>query len=338
MMPELRQDMTTKEWVVFAKERARRPEDFKRAAQQDLLLPHADSCPFCPGNEAMTISEVYRQPSTHELHNADWGVRVVPNLFPALINRGGLARISEGTLFHRLDGVGQHEVVIETPRHNRFVHDMTHDEVVAIIDAYRARFRVLRKDSRFKVILIFKNHGRAAGTSLEHPHSQIIATPVVPAYIRTKYEIATSYFDDTERCIYCDVVHEEIRLQRRVVLLTDAFVAFHPFASRAPFETWIAPLKHRSSFGQITDTEAADFAHVLFVVLKKMRKSLGNPDFNYVIHTAPLADEDKSYYLWHMQIMPRLLTPAGFELGSGMSINTALPEETAEFMRNAHVS
>ncbi len=336
-MPEIRQDVTTKEWVIFAKERAKRPEDFKRDLNRPRPDPFVDRCPFCPGNESMTMTEVYRQPSPAVIPDGAWGVRVVPNLFPALIDRGGLSRIAEGNLFHHLDGVGRHEVIIESPVHNRFLFDMANEEVEAVVDAYRARFGQLREDGRFKVILIFKNHGRDAGTSLEHPHSQIIAAPVVPAHIRNKYEIATAYFDDTERCIYCDVVHEELKLQKRVVLVTGLFVAFHPFASRSPFETWIAPLRHSSSFGRITDEEATDFAAVLRIILKRLHVGLGSPDFNYVIHTAPLNDEDKPYYLWHMQIIPRLTTPAGFELGSGMSINTALPEETAEFMRSIEV-
>lgn len=338
MMPEIRQDVTTKEWVIFAKERAKRPEDFRKDLDREAQKPFVDSCPFCRGNEGMTISELYRQPLPHDLDGAEWGLRVVPNLFPALVSEGSLSRTVEGKMFHRLDGVGQHEVVVETPIHNRFLFDMDDQEVLAVVDAYRARFARLRQEERFKVIIIFKNHGKAAGTSIEHPHSQIIATPVVPTHIRSKYEIATAYFDDTERCIYCDVVREEIKLQTRIVMLTESFAVFHPFASQAPFETWIAPLKHKSSFGRITDEEAADFAAVLRIVLRKMYIGLGNPDFNYVIHTAPLTDEDKDYYLWHLQIMPRLTMPAGFELGSGMSINTALPEETAEFMRSVHVS
>ena len=335
-MPEIRQDVTTREWVIFATERAKRPDDFKRTVDRSAQKLFMANCPFCPGNEDMTIREVYRQ--SVERGSTEWRLRVVPNLFPALEGEGSLSRFTEGALFHRLDGVGRHEVVIETPIHNQFLFDMDESEVLAVINAYRNRFAELRQDKRIKVILIFKNHGKAAGTSIEHPHSQIIATPVVPAHIRNKYEIATAYFDDTERCIYCDVVHEEMRLKTRIIHTTDLFVAFHPFASRSPFETWIAPLRHRSSFGNINDEEAADFARVLQIVLKKIYIGLGNPDFNYVIHTAPLSDEEKRYYLWHMQILPRLITTAGFELGSGMSINTALPEEAAEFMRGIHVN
>lgn len=334
-MPEIRQDVTTREWIIFATERAKRPDDFRRTVDKHTSKLFMANCPFCPGNEDLTGREVYRE--SLETESTEWRLRVVPNLFPALVGEGSLNRVVEGALFHRMDGIGRHEVIIETPVHNRYLFEMEEDEVLTVINAYRARYAELRKDRRMKVILIFKNHGKTAGTSLEHPHSQIIATPVVPAYIRNKHEIATKYFDDTERCIYCDVVHEEMRLKTRMILTSDFFVAFHPFASRTPFETWIAPLRHGSSFGNINDEEAADFARVLRLVLKKMYVGLGNPDFNYVIHSSPLADEDKHYYLWHMQILPKLSTPAGFELGSGMSINTALPEETAEFMRGIQV-
>lgn len=332
-MSEIRQDITTREWVIFAKERARRPDDFRRDSDIPKERRQGDACPFCPGNEGLTMAEVYRSPDVTSERTIEWGVRVVPNMFPALAGEGSLSRVMEGHHFHRIDGVGFHEVVIEGPGHVRFMHEMTDEEVVAIVNAYRARFAELRKDDRLKLILIFKNHGRAAGTSLQHPHSQIIASPVVPAYIRSKYELATAYYDDTERCIYCDVVHEEIALKKRIICSNESFVAFHPFASRLPFETWIAPISHRSSFGMISDAEAVDFARIMRVVLRQLAVGLGNPDFNYVIHTAPLSDENKPYYLWHMQILPRLVTQAGFELGSGMAINTALPEETAEFMR-----
>jgi UDPglucose--hexose-1-phosphate uridylyltransferase len=286
----------------------------------------------------MTLGELYSRSSVKEASSHEWQVRVVPNMFPALVSEGSLSRIVDGPLFHRFDGVGRHEVVIESPLHNRFLFDMDDVEVAAIINAYRERYRELKRDTRVKLILIFKNHGGSAGTSLEHPHSQIIATPVVPAHVRNRYDVATSYFDDTERCIYCDVVKEEIRLTQRVIHSTEHFVAFHPFASSVPFETWITPLRHCSSFGAITDDEVDDFARILRHVVRQLNIGLGNPDFNYIIQSAPLADEDKHYYLWHMQILPRLTTTAGFELGSGMSINTALPEETAEFMRGVQMS
>lgn len=337
-MPEIRQDVTTKEWVIFATERAKRPEQFTRNGIAKLPPSWTSNCPFCPGNEEMTLSDLHTKTLSKDMSLAAWQVRVVPNMFPALASDGSLSRVTEGSLFHHLDGVGQHEVVIETPVHNRFLFDMDDAEIGAVVSAYRQRYRELKKDGRFKLILIFKNHGRSAGTSLEHPHSQIIATPVVPAHVRNRYEVATSYFDDMERCIYCDVVAEEIRLQKRLLHQTEHFVAFHPFASRVPFETWIAPLRHCSSFSTITDDEVDDLARTVRVVMKQMHAGLGSPDFNYIIQSAPLADEDKHYYLWHMQIIPRLTTTAGFELGSGMSINTALPEETAEFMRNVQIS
>jgi UDPglucose--hexose-1-phosphate uridylyltransferase len=181
--------------------------------------------------------------------------------------------------------------------------------------------------------LIFRNHGETAGTSLQHPHSQLIATPIVPKEIRRKYEVATTYYDDTGRCIYCDLVEEEVKTKDRIVLETGRFVVFHPFASKSPFETWIAPKKHLPTFGKVPEEDLRELARVLKATLASLHNALNDPDYNYVIHSAPVEDEHKSYYLWHVQIIPRLTMMAGFELGSGMSINTALPETTAKFIR-----
>jgi UDPglucose--hexose-1-phosphate uridylyltransferase len=206
-------------------------------------------------------------------------------------------------------------------------------QVVDIIRTYRSRYQALREDKNLELILIFKNHGRAAGTSLEHPHSQLVATPVVPTAVRVRYDAATRFHDDTGKCVYCVVRDEEVRQRDRLVLESDGFVAFHPYASRVPFETWVLPRQHSSCFGRITDEGISELADALQTLLRKMYVGLGNPDFNYVIHTAPIEDEDKHYYIWHVQILPRLTLQAGFELGSGMHINVALPEETAAFMR-----
>jgi UDPglucose--hexose-1-phosphate uridylyltransferase len=336
-MPELRQDCTTKEWVIIATERAQRPHDFKAKKVKEILPPFVDSCPFCPGNESETPSEVLAYHDSGKPNGPGWRVRVIPNKYPALVPGGSIVRREEEKLFRKMDGVGIHEIIIETPHHNGVMALMTGKEVEEILLAYRERYNVLKKRPSVKLIMIFKNYGKSAGTSLVHPHSQLVAAPIVPAHIRRKFEVATSYFDDTGRCINCDLVRGELKNKQRIVLDADRFVVFQPFASRSPFETWIAPKRHLSSFGNIPEEDIPDLASVLKTTLLKIYKSLNNPDFNFVIHTAPVDDENKNYYLWYIQIIPRLTTVAGFEIGSGIFINTSLPEETAEFIRNVKI-
>lgn len=336
-MSILRQDPITRQWVIFATERAQRPDEFRRKEDREGLPSYRESCPFCSGNESQTPPEVLAYRDSGEANGPGWCLRATPNKYPALDPRCPGTRTERGPLFRQMEGVGAHEVLIETPVHNRFMALMEDHEVEEILWAYRDRYHALKKDPRVKLIILFKNHGESAGTSLEHPHSQIVATPVVPAHIRRKYEVATSYFDNTGRCIHCHLLQEELAARERIVLETDQFVVLHPYASRSPFETWIMPKRHRSSFGNVPDEELAHLAGVLRVTLRKIYVHLNNPDFNYVIHTAPVDDEHKSYYLWHVQILPRLTTVAGFEIGSGIYINTALPEETARFMREAGV-
>lgn len=326
-MSELRQDPTTNDWIIIAKERAKRPHEFKRKQVTKALPAHSESCPFCPGNEYMTprAEAVYGNPD-------NWKIRVVPNKFSALTPDGDTKR-EEWGLFRKMQGYGRHEIVIETPLHNNFIPSMDDRHVEDLIKAYRDRYHALKKDPDIKIIIIFKNHGQAAGTSLAHPHTQIVASPVVPPFIRKRYEIATQHYDNTGRCLYCDIRKAEIDASERLVAETDCFIAFHPFASHYPFETWIMPRAHKSSFGNISDEEIKDLSCVLKEVLLKLYVGLENPDYNFIIHTAPVDDEHKPYYLWHIQIIPRLTLVAGFELGSGIYINTALPEETADFFR-----
>ena len=184
------------------------------------------------------------------------------------------------------------------------------------------------------MIIIFKNHGEAAGTSLEHTHSQITGTTVVPSNIRKKLEEVARYYDDHGRCVYCNLIHEELRFKERIVLDTEKFVVLHPFASRFPFETWIVPKEHQASFGLISMEDSKRFAKVLKTTLLKLHTKLNGPNYNYVIHTAPVKDEQEDYYHWHLQVIPRLTTPAGFEMGSGIYINVSFPEETAQFLRD----
>ncbi len=331
-MSELRQDPTTYDWVIIAKERAKRPHEFKRGNTVKSLLPdRSEECPFCPGNEdrTPTAEAVYGAPD-------NWRIRVVPNKFAALTPIGDTKR-EERNLFRKIQGYGRHEIIIENPLHNKPIAFLSDEHVEEIIKVYRDRYLALKEDPNVKIIIIFKNHGEAAGTSLEHPHTQIVASPVVPPFIRRRYEIATQHFDNTGRCLYCDLLLSEVEAGERIIKATDYFVALHPFASHYPFETWIMPKVHSSSFGKIVDLEIKELSRLLKEILLKLYLSLEDPDFNLIIHTAPVDDEHKIYYLWHIQIIPRLTLAAGFELGSGIYINTAMPEETAVFMREFNV-
>jgi UDPglucose--hexose-1-phosphate uridylyltransferase len=331
-MPLLRQDPATRDWVIIATERAKRPDEFRSHQAAEHLPRYDPHCPFCAGNEASTPPEEFaiRNKAGH------WRVRVCENRFYALSPREPWRPLEEG-FFREASGYGKHEVIVETPRHDQPMALMSRAQVADVLRAYRSRYLALHTDPHLQQILIFQNHGPVAGTSLAHPHSQLIATPVTPAAIRLRHQIATQYFDDTGQCLYCTVRNAELKDGRRVVLENDGFVAIHPFASRRPFETWILPKQHGACFARLTDAALVDLAEVLRLMLRKLYVGLGNPDYNCVVQTAPIQDEDKDYFLWHLQILPRLNRAAGFELGSGMFINTALPEETAAFIRKVEV-
>lgn len=336
-MSIIRQNPATKEWVIIAAERAKRPHDFIRHDKVSEPPAWAGKCPFCPGNEASTPpATLSLPPLTPEVHST-WQVRAFPNRFPALAGEGSAERQQENSLFRYMNGIGAHEVIVEHPQHNKHLALMEIAEIETVLDAYRERYLELSSLPYVKFVLIFKNHGEGAGTSLEHPHSQIVATPVASSQVRQRYEIATAYYDDIAHCLYRDIVEAELKTGTRIIWEDDRLVAFHPFASQRPFETWIAPKSHCSSYGDICDADITSLAKGLRRILKQLYIGLNNPDFNYIVHSAPAEDEHRPYYLWHLQIMPRLTTVAGFEMGSGIYINTALPEETAQFIRNVSV-
>lgn len=330
-MSELRRDPTTLEWVIIADERAMRPHDLVRKEADPPSADFDERCPFCPGHEQMTPPELL----TEVLPGSErpWDVRVVPNRYPALRPD---APFEEGDddFFSRFGGTGAHEVVIDSPFHNREMARLDDRQVEGVLRVYRQRYNALKRDPHVKLIIVFKNKGSVAGTSLPHPHSQIVATPVEPPLARRRYNVARTYYAGCGRCLYCDILEKERSAGRRVVMETDRFLAFHPFASRWPFETWIMPKKHRSSFGDASSEELAELAPLLGSVLRGLQDKLGDPDYNLVVHSAPTKDSVKPYFQWHVQIVPRLTTAAGFEIGSGMYINTAVPEETAAFIRD----
>jgi UDPglucose--hexose-1-phosphate uridylyltransferase len=211
---------------------------------------------------------------------------------------------------------------------------MSHDEMNNVLHAYKARYVAATQDRRLEQIVIFKNHGASAGTSLEHPHSQLIATPVVPQQVRNRIEYAMKYFDTNGSCLLCDMLKQELAADARIILATKHFVSFIPFAAISPFHTWIFPRRHMSSFREIQDEEISDLAVHMKTLLSKLYIGLGDPDYNYSIRSVPLDVDKTKYFHWYIGLIPRVTKTAGFELGSGMFINTALPEESAAFLRH----
>jgi len=333
-MPELRQNIITREWVIIATERAKRPDQFSRKREEVPVLPERDSsCPFCPGNEESTPPEIYR---VGDERCAVWKVRVVENKFPALVPSVEPWRKIEG-IKRSMNGIGKHEVVIETPIHNTTLALLSLKEIELVLNTYRMRYIELAKNKYAPMIIIFRNHGEMAGTSLVHPHSQIIATPVVPAQIRYRMEIAMQYFDDTGECIGCHMMKEEMKVKERIICENEHFVSFVPYAALSPFHTWIFPKRHFSSFGNIREDEVKSLAKMLKTVLLKLYRGLNNPDYNYCIRSAPCDEGELDYFHWYLTIVPRLTKTAGFELGSGMFINVSIPENDASFLRNVEV-
>ncbi len=331
-MGELRRDPTSNDWVVFSTDRAKRPQAPLQKTRCEELPPFEKSCPFCPGNESRTPPELYRHPVPNG--NPDWLVRVVPNAFPALASTGTAQRTEEGRLFHRMDAFGAHEVVIETPAHNIPMALLDYGHIEQVMKAYLERYKALSRNRSLKYITIFRNQGLAAGTSLAHPHSQLVATPVASPAYRKYFEIAVDYYDDVGKCLYCDMLRQEKERGVRVVAEADNFLVFHPYASHSAYETWIAPLEHSASFGCIGPQHVPELAGVLKDALLAIRRGLDDPDFNLMFLTSTTDDEDDPYYHWHIRIVPRLTTLAGFELGSGMRINTMYPEDTARMLRD----
>ncbi|MCX6357609.1 MAG: galactose-1-phosphate uridylyltransferase [Candidatus Aureabacteria bacterium] len=339
-MPELRKDPILGRWVIISTERAQRPKDFVACPEK----PDPKNCPFCGGRENLTPPEIFAFRAPHTAPNGPgWEVRVVPNKYPALRVEGDLEKAGVG-MYDRMNGIGAHEVIIETPDHYTTIEQQSREGVGKILEAYKLRLLDLSKDLRFKYILIFRNQGRTAGASLSHPHSQLIATPVTPKRVKEELAGAREYFDFKDRCIFCDIVRQELDEHSRIVYENEMFVSFCPFASRFPFEIWVIPKRHELDFQSQSPKEMHVLADMMIVTLKKLKAALNNPQYNYLLHTAPLRRPRKDYwttiehdYHWHIEIMPRLTQMAGFEWGTGFYINPTAPEEAAKYLRDVDI-
>lgn len=329
-MPELRKDYATDTWVVFSATRGHRPTDFDAIPTSPTK---AETCPFCPGREGMTPPETLAFRRDGEPNGPDWWVRCVPNKFPALEAEGEvLRRVHQ--VFHRVSGVGVHEVIVETPEHDGHLPRLGPRQVEEVLEAYKQRYLDLTQDRRLKYVLIFKNHGAKAGASISHPHSQLIATPIIPRRILDELRGWVNHHDATGgACLFCDIVAEERQVGERVVAENDAFLALSPYAARFPFETWILPKEHEVSFAAFTDRERAPLARLLQDVLGRLDRALHDPPFNYYIHTAPCNAREGRDFHWHIEITPRVTETAGFERGTGFYINPVMPEDAAARLR-----
>lgn len=336
-MPELRKDPIIGRWVIIATDRGRRPSDY---ASTPVETPDPAKNPFAEGNEHMTPPEIFAFREPHSKPNGPgWQVRVVPNKFPALRIEGELGKEGQG-IYDKMNGIGAHEVIIETPNPTQQLEDQPLDGVARVVATYKARMQDLLRDPRFRYILIFKNFGRQAGATIAHPHSQLIATPVTPKRIREKLMGAMQYYAYKDRSIFEDMLRQELREGTRLVYENAGFVAFCPFASRFPFEVTIMPRRQTAYFQDIQPDEIHLLADALKIVLQKLARALNRPQYNYIIHTAPARYAHHGYWTtidadfrWHIEILPRLTLIAGFEVGTGFYINPTPPEDAAKYLR-----
>ena len=330
-MTDLRKDPVTGRWVIISTLRQKRPSDFQ---VEPVTTRPDDLCPFCEGHESKTPPEILAYRNGSQPNSDGWDVRVVPNKFPALRVEGNLDREGEG-LFDRMNGIGAHEVIIETPTHGETLTTMSEAAIEKVFWAWRDRVFDLKRDVRLRHIVIFKNHGGAAGASLEHSHSQLIALPIVPREMKEELYGSKRHFQIKERCVFCDIVRQETRSGLRIIAESADFVAIAPYAPRFPFETWFLPKRHRARFEEATQSEFASLARILKDILLRMNKTLLTPAYNLIVHSAPLQDEPGAgdFYHWHVEVMPKLTRVAGFEWGTGFYINPTGPEEAAEVLR-----
>jgi UDPglucose--hexose-1-phosphate uridylyltransferase len=331
-LPQLRQDLITGRWVAVATERARRPDSFSQAAKEPVAA--RDVCPFCPGHESMTPPEVlaYRAPGL-AANGEGWSIRVVPNLYAAFRIEPDGQEHREGRFWQR-DAIGACEVLISSPDHRAPTSQLPGRQVEEIVQSYIDRYHYHAANPALEQVLILYNHGRPAGASLEHPHSQLYAIGVESPNLMDEIAGAERFRQANRACVFCRTLADERQAGARIIFENEAFVVFAPYAARTPFETWIMPRRHAASFGDIDSaTEKGAFAEALQLTLKALHEGLNDPPFNYFIHSAPLQADVSAAYHWHLELIPKLSTAAGFELGTGMWINVVRPEDSAAFLR-----
>jgi UDPglucose--hexose-1-phosphate uridylyltransferase len=332
-MPELRKDPILGRWIIISKERGKRPTDFII----DKAAGKGGFCPLCAGNEKTTPAEVLRYSDNSSAANAPgWSLRVVPNKYPALVIEGSLDKEGVG-LYDKMNGIGAHEVIIESPHHEDSFVYLPPNRMRQVFLAFRDRLVDLAHDHRFRYVMIFKNQGKAAGASLEHSHSQLVALPILPRMIVSELHGSLTYYKYKERCIFCDIIRQERRDDVRVVCENDQFIAITPFAPRSPFEMWVLPRQHSSDYVTMNEQQFEMLTRIFSECMRRLDKCVPNVPYNFVLHTAPLRSEPLEHFHWHFEIAPKLTQIAGFEWGSGFYINPTPPEDAAKYLREVKI-
>lgn len=315
-MSIFRRDPITGRWTIM------RPDpNFAPPRRVQLDETTRDFCPFCPGSEKNTLPHVVAFPE-----KGPWRVRVIPNKFPILHSDLRPDPATSG-IYDRLGGFGVHEVVVESSDHHGDFARLSVEHTDEILAAWLSRSSKLAEDKRIRYVLIFRNRGTEAGSSIEHPHSQIIGLPIVPKLVMDENAAALRYYQWKERCVFCDMITDELTQGLRIVEETERFVAFVPYAARFPYETWILPKTHAAHFSSIAADERKELAKILRSTLRKVDRTLETPPFNLILHTAPSQEGDLTHYHWHIEIMPRLVETGAFEWGTGFYVNPVLPED-----------
>lgn len=327
---ELRQDIVTGDWVVIATGRAKRPEDFSNVEYSTHNLEaNISNCLFCDPEKSGQEKDVL----IYHKEDGDWTLRVFPNKYPAF-SRGRVPHsLAEGPYF-AMTGTGYHELIV-TRDHFKHLPDLEIVEVAEVFDAFQDRYLDLMKKKSVNFITIFHNYGKEAGASISHPHSQLIAIPVISPYIRQEISGSKLYYKSNEKCVYCTMAEYENKYKKRIVFENGSFIAFCPFSSRSAFEIWVMPKKHSPYFERITNDDKIKLAEVFKNALMAIKKTIDNPPYNFYIHTSPCDGKDYPHYHWHIEILPHTSVWAGFELETGIEISMIRPEVAAKALRQS---
>jgi len=316
-MPELRKDIINSNYVIFSSQRGKRPNDYKDKNQP---------CPFCPGNEFDTPPEIF---SVKDKHN-NWKIRVVSNKYPALTKVKDIED-NKNNLYEKISGFGIHEVIIETPCHNQEIEKLDINDILEIFDVYSRRFEALKKEKGIKQVIIFKNHGEYAGASLKHPHSQVVAMPILTEKAKKEIFNLKKYFSKNKSCAFCDMIRMEQKENKRIIEENEDFIAFEPFASRFCFETWILPKRHLCDF-ESQENNLKSLVNIYKKTMNKLSFSIKDISYNMIIYSSPTGLKNKKFFHWRIEILPKLARLAGFEWGSGFYINSISPEKAAQIL------